>query len=85
MQKLLLVLLYFAASTACAESVALAGMLGSKALLVVNGGAPKTVAAGETHQGVKVISTTPDQAVIGRCPELSCRFESVVMNIMLPF
>jgi hypothetical protein len=21
----------------------------------------------------------------GRCPELSCRFESVVMNIMLPF
>ncbi|MDP3708554.1 MAG: TIGR02281 family clan AA aspartic protease, partial [Polaromonas sp.] len=26
-------------------------MLGSKALLVVNGTAPKTVAAGETHQG----------------------------------
>ncbi len=63
-QKLLLALLYFAASTANAESVALAGMLGSKALLVVNGSAPKTVAAGETHQGVKVISTTPDQAII---------------------
>ncbi|CAN5379915.1 TIGR02281 family clan AA aspartic protease [soil metagenome] len=47
-----------------AESIALAGMLGSKALLVVNGTAPKTVAAGETHQGVKVISTSGDQAVI---------------------
>jgi len=47
-----------------AESIALAGMLGSKALLVVKGTAPKTVAAGETHQGVKVISTVGDQAVI---------------------
>ncbi|MHB1198075.1 MAG: retropepsin-like aspartic protease family protein [Polaromonas sp.] len=47
-----------------AQSVALAGMMGSKALLVVDGGAPKTVAAGETHQGVKVISTSGDQAVI---------------------
>ena len=43
-----------------AESVA----LGGKALLVVNGSAPKTVAAGETHQGVKVISTSGDQAVV---------------------
>ena len=47
-----------------AQSVALAGMLGSKALLVVNGTAPKSVAAGETHEGVKVISTSGDQAVV---------------------
>jgi aspartyl protease family protein len=47
-----------------AESVALAGMMGSRALLVVNGSAPKTVAPGETHQGVKVVSTSGDQAVI---------------------
>ena len=47
-----------------AESVALAGMLGGRALLVVDGSAPKTVAAGETHQGVKVISTAGDEAVI---------------------
>ena len=47
-----------------AESVALAGMLGAKALLVVNGSAPRSVAAGETHQGVKVISTSGDQAVL---------------------
>ncbi len=47
-----------------AQSVALAGMLGSKALLVVNGGAPKSVAPGESHQGVKVVSTGGDQAVL---------------------
>lgn len=47
-----------------AQTVALAGMLGSKALLVVNGTAPKTVAAGEIHEGVKVISTSGDQAVV---------------------
>ncbi len=47
-----------------AQSVALAGMMGSKALLVVDGGAPKSVAPGETHQGVKVLSTAGDQAVI---------------------
>jgi aspartyl protease family protein len=46
------------------QSVALAGMMGNKALLVVNGSAPKSVAPGETHQGVKIISTTSEQAVI---------------------
>ena len=51
-------------AAAQADSVSLAGMMGSKALLIVNGGAPKTVAPGETHQGVKVLSTTADQAVI---------------------
>jgi aspartyl protease family protein len=47
-----------------AQSVTLQGMLGSKALLMVDGGAPKGVAAGETYQGVKVISTAGDQAVL---------------------
>jgi aspartyl protease family protein len=51
-------------STAQAQSVAIAGMMGSKALLVIDGGAPKSLAAGETHQGVKVISTSSDQAVV---------------------
>ena len=60
----LLAVLVWLPAGAHAESVALAGMLGSKALLVVNGSAPKTVAAGETHQGVKVISTLGDQAVV---------------------
>jgi aspartyl protease family protein len=47
-----------------AQSIALAGIMGSKALLVVDGSAPKTVAAGETHQGVKVISASGEQAVV---------------------
>lgn len=57
-----------AAALACtaveAQSVALQGMLGTKALLIVDGAAPKTVAPGETHQGVKVVSTSGDQAVV---------------------
>jgi aspartyl protease family protein len=44
--------------------VALSGMLGDKALLVVDGGTPKSVAAGDTHQGVKVISTVANTAVV---------------------
>ena len=59
-----LLLTFAACSSAHAQSVALAGMLGSKALLVVNGAAPKTLAAGDTHDGVKVISTSNDQAVV---------------------
>lgn len=46
------------------SSVALQGMLGRKALLVIDGSAPKTVGPGETWQGVKVISTGGDQAVV---------------------
>ena len=61
---LLLAVLAWLPAGAQAESVALAGMLGGKALLVIEGSAPKTVAAGEAHQGVKVISTDGDQAVV---------------------
>jgi aspartyl protease family protein len=51
--------------TAAAQtSVALQGMLGSKALLIVNGAPPKSVGAGEAHMGVKVLSTLGDQAVV---------------------
>ncbi len=39
-------------------------MLGNKALLIVDGRRPKTVAPGETHQGVKVVSTSGDQATV---------------------
>lgn len=45
-------------------SVALAGILGSKALLVVNGAPPKGVGAGESHMGVKVLSVSKDEAQI---------------------
>lgn len=49
---------------ASAQTVGLAGMLGGKALVIVDGAAPKTVAPGETFRGVKVVSTQGDQAVV---------------------
>jgi aspartyl protease family protein len=52
------------AGMALAQSVALSGMLGTRALLVVEGGAPKSVGVGETHLGVKVLSTQADQAEV---------------------
>jgi aspartyl protease family protein len=59
-----LALAALSATAAHAESVSLQGMMGGKALLIVNGTAPKTVAPGETHQGVKVLSASGDQAVV---------------------
>ena len=47
-----------------AQSVALSGILGTKALLVVDGSTPKSVGVGETHLGVKVLSTQGDQAEV---------------------
>jgi aspartyl protease family protein len=60
----LLIALAAFSGMAHAQSVALAGMLGNKALLVVNGAPPKSVAVGEKHMEVKVISTSGDQAVL---------------------
>lgn len=47
-----------------AANVALAGVLGSKALLVVSGNAPRAVAPGESHLGIKLISVSGDGAVV---------------------
>lgn len=52
------------ASPGWAQSVTLSGMLGGKALLIVDGAPPKAVGVGQTHQGVKVVSTQGDQAVL---------------------
>lgn len=53
-----------AAWPASAQSVAMTGSMGSKALLVVDGSAPKALAAGETHRGVKVVAVRPDQVTV---------------------
>ncbi len=47
-----------------AQAVTLSGMLGNKALLVVDGGEPKSVAPGDSFKGVRVISTQGDTAVL---------------------
>ncbi|WP_342720485.1 TIGR02281 family clan AA aspartic protease [Acidovorax sp. FHTAMBA] len=59
-----LVALCLAPSWAHAQAVALAGMLGSKALLVVDANPPKAVGAGDEFQGVKVIAVTKEEATI---------------------
>ncbi len=47
-----------------AQTVVLSGMLGAKALLVIDGAAPRSLAPGETHRGVKVVSTQGDHAIL---------------------
>lgn len=42
----------------------LTGTIGNRAILIVNGGAPKTVAVGESHQGVRLLSLQAGQAVV---------------------
>ena len=65
MSRVLLFLAVLAlAGGAAAQSVSLHGMLGSRALLVVDGGEPRGVAPGDSWQGVKVLSTSGDQAVV---------------------
>jgi aspartyl protease family protein len=47
-----------------AQQVNLSGMLGNKALLVVDGSEPKLIAAGQTFLGVRVVSVQGQTAVI---------------------
>ncbi len=47
-----------------AQTTTLGGLLGDRALLIVNGKPPKIVAQGETYQEVKVISIQGDQALV---------------------
>lgn len=53
-----------AAGPALAQDVSLHGMLGSKALLVIDGGKPQAVAVGQTRQGVTLLSASGEQAVV---------------------
>lgn len=56
--------LLLAGGAAWAQSVALAGLLGSKALIVIDGGQPRSLAVGESHQGVKLVSLQADQVTV---------------------
>jgi aspartyl protease family protein len=49
---------------AAGQSVAMTGAMGSKVLLVIGNSAPKALAAGESHQGVKVLGVSGDSAVV---------------------
>lgn len=47
-----------------AQSVAMTGAMGSKALLIINGGPPKAVSINDSHLGVRVIQVQGDSAVV---------------------
>ena len=47
-----------------AQDIGLAGIMGGKALLMIDGSEPEAVAVGQSLAGVKVISVQGDQAVI---------------------
>ena len=54
----------FGTTAVQAQSVAMTGVMGSKALLVINGGPPKALGADQSHQGVRLISVQGEQATI---------------------
>jgi aspartyl protease family protein len=61
---MLVTLCLCAAGQGVAQEVGLAGVMGSKAMLMVNGGEPQAVAIGQSLDGVKVVSVNGDQVVI---------------------
>lgn len=65
MKRLLALLLFAAPGLASAQSVALAGQMGSKALLVIDGQS-HVVAVGDTVRGVRLVRFDGDSAVIER-------------------
>ena len=56
-------MLFLLPAMASAQNVSMSGSLGDKALLMIDG-APRTVAAGATVSGVKVISVSGSQTVV---------------------
>jgi aspartyl protease family protein len=63
MRTLLLCAAQLAAASALAQSVSMSGSLGDKALLIIDG-TPRTVAAGATVSGVKLVSVNGNGAVV---------------------
>jgi aspartyl protease family protein len=57
-------ILALAAGSSLAQSVALSGVAGAKALLTVDGAAPKFVSAGQAHPGAKLLSVQGETAVV---------------------
>jgi aspartyl protease family protein len=60
----LVLMLGLIAGGASAQDVGLAGIMGSKAVLMINGSEPQSVAVGQSLDGVKVLSVQGDQVVV---------------------
>ena len=61
---LLALALCLVSGSLAAQEVGLAGVMGSRAMLMVDGGEPQAVAVGQSLAGVKVISVQGDQVVV---------------------
>jgi aspartyl protease family protein len=59
-----LALLCLLPTLAVAQDVGLAAIMGSKAVLIVDGGEPRSVRVGESLDGVRLVAIQGDQAVI---------------------
>jgi len=55
--------LALASGAVAAQTVTMSGSMGDKALLIING-TPRTVAVGSTFQNVKVVSVSPQDALV---------------------
>jgi len=65
MPNIIALLLWFACGIAAAAEVSLVGVIGGKAaVVVVDGGNPKTVKVGQTWNGITVVSVDKDSAVM---------------------
>lgn len=61
---LALILLSATCASAWAQSVALSGVAGGKALVVIDGAAPRFLSAGQSHQGVRLVSVQGESATV---------------------
>ena len=61
---LMAALLLAAAHTANAQSVALSGVAGNKALVTIDGSAPRFLSPGQSYQGVTLLSTQGESATV---------------------
>lgn len=62
MNKLAVILSLLVAPACWAQNVSLAGILGSKALVIVDGSAPKALSAGQAFKGVTLVAVHGDRA-----------------------
>lgn len=61
----LLYALAFVSTASCAAEVELAGIFGSRAVLVIDGGAPQTLAVGQrSREGIKLVSVSNPSATV---------------------
>ncbi len=62
--RLMALLLALAGGTAWAQEVSLTGVSSGRALLVIDGGAPRFMATGQSRDGVRLLSVGEDSAVV---------------------